>query len=266
MGNERWAKGRCYVKVKPIYRQWGAKASIAPWVVSHFPKHKVYVEPFAGSCAVLFAKEPAFQEVVNDMDERLINIFRKIRENPFELAALVWGTPYAKGNWKTPPRGDLERAALDMARSVQFYCGDVNTSTFSIDACSSPHKPKADVWGDWAQRILPAAARLKHVTILNEDAIACIKRFSGNPDALLYIDPPYVGHEREYAYRIDYQAMVMALKKHPGPVVVSEYEAAAQHYDGWEIKKLKTVGRARTGAHNTKAKSKEEFLFIKQRE
>lgn len=249
--------------MKPIYRQWGAKASIADWVVSHFPEHRVYVEPFAGSCSVLFAKPPSFQEVINDRDDRLINIFHKLREQPFELAALIWATPYAKENWKQLCRNDLERAALHMAKSVQFYCGDVNTSTFSIDACSTPHKPKADVWADWAQRILPAAARLKHVTILNEDAIKCIERFNKQPEALIYVDPPYIGHEKEYPHKVDYERMVAALNKHPGPVVVSEYEAACEVFKGWEIKRLKTAGRARTGAHKVKARLKEEFIFIK---
>ena len=183
---------------KITYLQYGGKASIARWIASHFPPHRVYMEPFCGSCAVLFAKPPSFTEIVNDLDGRVISMFEQIRENPKELAALLWATPYSKENWREAKCSEdaLEDARLLMAEGKQFYCGDGNSSTWAIDKTGAPHKSKSETWADWFLRILPAASRLRAVQILNEDGIAAIRRVHMQEDALIYVDPPYDGHAR----------------------------------------------------------------------
>src|SRR5574337_1865948 len=85
---------------KISYRQYGGKSQLAKWIVSHFPKHLIYCEPFCGSCSILFAKKPSFIEIINDLDHRIINMFKMIREKPQELSALIWATPYSNANWR----------------------------------------------------------------------------------------------------------------------------------------------------------------------
>lgn len=247
---------------KITYKQYGGKASISKWIVSHFPEHRVYCEPFCGSCSVLFAKPRSFIEIVNDMDHRIINMFNMIREKPEELAALLWATPYSNVNWRN--QGDveeLEDARLLMSQGVQQYCGNGNTSTWAIDKCAASHKPKPEVWADWFLRILPAAARLRSVQILQEDALTTIKRVMDNTECLIYVDPPYFGHEKEYRFTVQYADMVDLLKQAKAKVIVSEYLDASHFYAGWEQVEKTTAGRARTGAHNTQAKVKTEVLF-----
>lgn len=41
------------------FTYYGGKAGMAALIVSHMPAHRVYIEPFFGSGAVLFAKPPA---------------------------------------------------------------------------------------------------------------------------------------------------------------------------------------------------------------
>ena len=52
---------------------------------------------------------------------------------------------------------------------------------------------------------------MRGVALLHEDALAAIQRVYNDPEALIYVDPPYYGHEDEYRYRVDYPAMVELL-------------------------------------------------------
>jgi len=246
---------------KITYRQYGGKASIAKWIVSHFPEHRVYAEPFCASAAVLLAKPRSFVEIINDLDEQIVNLWKAIKSQPEQLAALLWATPYSAANWREQPVGDIDQAVLLMAQGAQFYCGNGNSSTWAIDKCPAPHKPKPEVWADWFRRILPAANRLRGVQLLHEDALVTIQLVYRDPEALLYIDSPYYGHEDEYRYRVDYPAMVELLNSANAKVLVSEYPDAARFYPRWNRIDRVTASRAGTGRHNYRGKKKTEVLF-----
>lgn len=42
--------------MKAVMKYPGAKWSMAHWIISKFPEHRSYLEPFFGSGAVLFSK------------------------------------------------------------------------------------------------------------------------------------------------------------------------------------------------------------------
>lgn len=246
--------------VKIPYLRYGGKSTLAKWIISYFPEHRVYMEPFCGSCAVLLAKEPSFIEFVNDIDEELINVFRTMRSNPEILASLLWATPYSKANWRdvSVSEDEMDRARLAMAESKQFYCG-ATSHTWSVDKSPSPHKPAPKVWADWFLRVLPAAARMRDVHILNEDAIKSIKRVYQETQALIYVDPPYAGHESEYQYKVKYQDMVDVLHKATSKVIVSEYPEAEQFFPGWRRVDRTTALRCQIGRHKNPAKRRQRF-------
>ena len=65
---------------------FGGKTSHAARIASLLPDHGHYVEPFAGSLAVLLAKPRSRMETVNDLDGDLMTFWRVLRDQPEELA------------------------------------------------------------------------------------------------------------------------------------------------------------------------------------
>jgi DNA adenine methylase len=83
----------------PLVRYHGSKWRLAPWIISHFPKHIIYVEPFGGSGSVLLRKERSKIEVYNDLDGEIVNLFRVVREHGEELSHRIYLTPYARSEY-----------------------------------------------------------------------------------------------------------------------------------------------------------------------
>ena len=74
---------------KTIWGSPAGKKRLADRLVAMLPAHKIYVEPFAGSAAVLFAKEPSEVEVINDADLEIADAYRLIKKlTPEGLARL----------------------------------------------------------------------------------------------------------------------------------------------------------------------------------
>ena len=64
------------------------------------------------SAAVLLAKPRSFVEIINDLDEVVMGMWRAIKSQPEQLAALLWATPYTAANWREQPVGDIDQAVL----------------------------------------------------------------------------------------------------------------------------------------------------------
>lgn len=58
--------------VQPPMTYFGGKTRLARRIASFLPPHEHYVEPFAGSLAVLLAKAPTRLETVSDLDGHLV--------------------------------------------------------------------------------------------------------------------------------------------------------------------------------------------------
>ena len=70
-----------------VLRWPGSKWTLAQWIIDQMPPHVHYLEPFFGSGAVFFCKQPSKFETINDLDSDVTNLFRVIRTRKDELAA-----------------------------------------------------------------------------------------------------------------------------------------------------------------------------------
>ena len=183
--------------MKTLLKYPGAKNRLASWIVSHIPPHKVYCEPFLGSAAVFLNKEPAYNEILNDLDDDIYNFFKVVRENPEELCRLIEATPYSRTEYTTA-YVDSEEDALSIERARRFAvkcwqgfgCGNKYKNGYRRGiGAASPNPAKA--WARLPETIQLAAERLKNAQIEHKDALGLISDLCGE-DTFIYIDPPYL--------------------------------------------------------------------------
>lgn len=193
--------------MRAIIRYPGSKWSIAGWIISHFPEgyeKMVYIEPFAGSGAVFFNKNPGAVETINDLDGDVVNLFRVLREQPDELKRALELTPYSREEYDRSFEAcddPLERARRYMVRTTQAIGAKLD------EKCGWRNHKQAKIGGTackWAGitgTIDAAAARLRGsktnlVQIEHMDALRLIERYD-NPEVLMYLDTPYVRASRK---------------------------------------------------------------------
>jgi len=224
--------------IKPILKYPGAKWNCAEWIISHFPAHDHYIEPFFGSGAVFFNKAPAKHEVINDLSGEVVNMFRVIREDGERLAALIEMTPWAREEYELsyqPSNDPVERARRFVVRCWQGHGGAniVNTSAWRHQGKDINEKKQlpAQKWLYMPRKILTLIDRLKGVEIESRPAVDVITRHCAH-GITIYADPPYITSTRRpnlYQHEMtdaDHLTLLDALDAHPGPVVLSGYHCA----------------------------------------
>lgn len=74
----------------------GGKTFLAPRLVQIIPTHRHYLEPYCGSAALFFAKEPVPIETLNDVDEMVANFWLVLRDHLADFIRLASFTPHSR--------------------------------------------------------------------------------------------------------------------------------------------------------------------------
>ena len=242
-------------KMGAIIRYPGSKWSLAQWIISLFPEHHSYLEPFFGSGAVLFNKPRSHIETINDLDGNVINLFEWIKRDPEQLAYNLYCTPYARQVYDDAfnrfPENGLEKAVNFYIRMNMGH-GTRTTGEKSGWKNDVQGRERAYAAKDWCrlpEKIFQAAERLQGVQIESMPAVQLIKRFN-YPKVLIYADPPYIlgtRHGKQYRCEMkeeDHEELLAVLLEHKGPVLISGYDSDLyqDRLQGWhqESKRSRT--------------------------
>jgi DNA adenine methylase len=129
---------------KPIcfFAYVGGKHLMSKVIVKLIPPHKIYVEPFAGSAKVFFAKEPSEIEVLNDADIKIANLFYCVAFHFQDFWERVKWLLHSreilrvlkKKMKKSPPSGlgDIDHAVATYYCFVSSFGGKVGGFAYSI--------------------------------------------------------------------------------------------------------------------------------------
>jgi DNA adenine methylase len=227
----------------------GGKYYLASKIVALMPRHLHYVEPFFGGGAVLLAREPeepslwlpphqGVSEVVNDINDRLINFWRVLRDPAtFErFRRAVEAIPLSRTEWETAHSHDYN-GKDPVADAVAFFV-DCRQSRSGLMKGFTPvtrnrtrrkMNGNTSEWLSAVEGLTEVHARLRRVLIENMPALELIRR-EDTPGTLFYCDPPYLHETREskeaYAYEMtetDHRELLEALRECKGKVMLSGY-------------------------------------------
>lgn len=250
---------------RPVLRYHGGKWRLAPWIISHFPRHRTYVEPFGGAGSVLIRKPRSYAEVYNDLWGRVVDVFRVLRdpEMAADLEQRIRLTPYARAEFEMTGERDLAPIADIVERSRRVIlrafgghgsaavCG-LHSTGFRANTTRSGTTPAED-WRNWPDCIPAFTQRLQGVVIERREACEVIRQHDG-AETLHYVDPPYVHSTRNmergnatYAADMDddaHRALAEQLHGLKGMVVLSGYRCPLYDilYGSWA--RVETIGLA----------------------
>lgn len=223
---------------RPVLRWHGGKWLLAPWIISHFPAHQVYVEPFGGAASVLLRKPVSYAEIYNDLDQSVVGLFRTLRsDRADELVNALRLTPFSRAEFMEAYQSaddPVEQARRLIIRSFMgFGSNGHNRSTgFRANSNRSGTTPAHD-WQNYPDSLRIVIERLSGVIIENKDAKAVMAQHDA-PEALHYVDPPYVLETRadlskDYAHELsdaDHSELLTFLRGLRGMVLLSGYPCA----------------------------------------
>lgn len=227
---------------------FGGKAYLASRIVALMPRHLHYVEPFAGGLAVLLARDPederlclsphkGVSEVVNDIDSRLVNFWRVLRDpEKFErFRRHVEAIPLSREEWDAahhrptdgiPGVADAVSFFVDCRQSRAGMMKDFTSTTRS--RTRRQMNGNVSEWIGAVEGLADVHARLWRVLVENMDALKLIER-EDTPGTLFYLDPPYLASTRTaggYAHEMteaDHGRLLDLIRTLKGNVILSGY-------------------------------------------
>jgi DNA adenine methylase len=223
-----------------VFGWYGGKFSHLDWLLPLLPPAHHYVEPFAGSAAVLLNREPSPVETYNDVDGEVVNFFRVLRDQPNEFSRAIALTPFAREEFHRAIVGipkaanDLERARRFYVRARQTRTGLAQTATLGRwanckDTSRAGMSGVVSRWLGGIDALAEIASRLIRVQIENRRAIDIVRLYD-DPGTLFYCDPPYLhdtrGDSKAYGFEMaegEHIDLAATLKRCRGKVAVSGY-------------------------------------------
>lgn len=262
-------------RIRPAFKCHGGKYYLSKWIIDNFPdnyKEYTYLEPFCGGANVFINKEKSKNEIINDIDASVINIFKALRDEPKEFIRKLRYKKYCENtfnlallNSKQPFDDYLEFAVNELILRRMSRGGLKKAFAWS-DRTRGGKPGDVNAWKTCLALLPELAERLEGVFIFNKPAIEIIQKFN-KKDTLVYCDPPYVHETRTsknvYGYEMtneDHTQLANVLNNFDGKVIVSGYPSTLYNklFKEWNCVKQKVAN------HSSQSKTKKimtEYLW-----
>lgn len=177
--------------LSPPLRWAGGKQKMSDEIIDKMPPHKTYVEPFAGSASIYFAKPLAEKNVINDVNKGLINFYKELKNDKSCKKLSKCKSPDNIDKFhKLQEKKDTDACAFLGVHRKSFGGSPIGGFTDYPDAKTDKIEENCDEY----------QKKLSMTKILNEDYKKVFKDHDSK-DTLTYMDPPY--HEIGTMYGTD---------------------------------------------------------------
>jgi len=249
------------IDTKYLINWVGGKRLLRKTIEPLIPKDIIsYLEVFGGGAYILFYKDKwADLEVYNDLDGRLVNLFRIVKYHPNaikeELSYLLGSREMFVQFLKMECITDIQKAVKFFYLITRSFGGRGETFGITKKSCGGASKSQ----GNMLPRIDAIHKRLDKVLIENKDFEAFIKQYD-HEDAFFYCDPPYscgAGYAVTSTKGFDHERLRMTLGQIKGRFLLSYDDAPKirELYAGYEmiaVERLNGINNKQTGERKNK--------------
>lgn len=175
---------------KTALHYYGGKAGYgsAVWIASQLPWEfeTTYVETHGGMFGVGLVREPVRCELFNDLDERVVNWWRVLRDEPERFGWAVQCTPNSRAEFERALLRQDDPSLSDFDRALAFHvcvlqCINSGSNAAGASSWRRRKRPRGAYrglgrWGSGRVQLL--AERLYSVQLEQRDAVDLLRDFA----------------------------------------------------------------------------------------
>jgi DNA adenine methylase len=229
----------------PPFSRVGGKSKLADAVISMIPKHKTYVEVFAGSGAIFYKRPLSSQNVLNDLDKNIYDLHRDLKVIEKIDYEFLPTTNATRENFvmylsQTDLKDPHERFKRNLFLNKNSFCANMIKMGYK-----NPASWKVSKLTRLKKNLKDYQEKLKDVEITNLDFSEVIKRYDGE-ETFFYLDPPYSLNLKYWNYGLPFisnKMIVEVLKTIKGKFIMS-YDDSPENrelFKDYKITEVETI-------------------------
>jgi len=223
-------------RTRAPFAYYGGKKKLAARLAALMPDHCLYAEHFAGGAGLFWGKgrplvsnNDYYREVLNDTNDRVVSVYRALRNSGPEVRRALALMPYGEAEYRRAARvyaGESCSCAVEQAAYLLLYW----SSSFGgkggggLKRGRTSENP-AMTWANKGALVDAWTERLRGVYLDGVDYRDSMTRWD-TPGTLHYLDPPYLGanqgHYSGWSHD-DQRRMFEHASAMAGPVMISGY-------------------------------------------
>ena len=170
---------------------YGGKYELSKVLVPLIPHHKRYIEVFAGGLSMFFRKHKVGWNVLNDIDNNIVNLYRCVVEKHDELIKNLFWMPKSRKLFLDFREEIKENNKIEIPDPEQaakyFYC-----IRYSFNKLvHTPFSMNKDMNKDWDKEFEYSKTFIGNATIENLDFETLFSKYVPREEDFWYLDPPY---------------------------------------------------------------------------